>query len=82
MSANQAAEPARIGSWVKFYDHKFQDEEIVHLVEKSQANPTRNQIPPDSPFAQALLGAKPGETVSYSTPDGQAKVRILEVGRD
>jgi transcription elongation factor GreA len=35
---------------------------------------------PGSPLGQALMGAAPGDTVSYEAPGGALKVEIVEVG--
>jgi transcription elongation factor GreA len=34
---------------------------------------------PDSPLGSALVGAEPGESVTYQAPGGQMKVRVLAV---
>jgi transcription elongation GreA/GreB family factor len=40
-----------------------------------------NKIPDKNPFAQAVLGSKPGDMVSYATPHGTAKVEIVAAGQ-
>jgi transcription elongation factor GreA len=37
-------------------------------------------ISPGSPLGQALLGRRPGDTVSYQAPSGTLKVEIVRVG--
>lgn len=37
-------------------------------------------ISPGSPLGQALLGQRPGATVSYEAPSGTLRVEIVEVG--
>ncbi len=34
---------------------------------------------PDSPLGSALVGAEPGEIVTYQAPGGQMKVRVLAI---
>lgn len=38
-------------------------------------------VSPTSPLGAALIGAKPGETVTYEAPGGQLKVEIVSIGR-
>jgi transcription elongation factor GreA len=39
-------------------------------------------ISPNSPLGQALLGKRPGDTVSYEAPSGTLRVEIVAVGAE
>ena len=70
-----------VGCWVRLRDADI-GEETIHLVEESAEKPEAGRISPKSPFAQAIIGAKPGETVRYETRDGAEEVEILAMGLD
>jgi len=36
-------------------------------------------VSPTAPLGAALLGARPGDTVAYEAPNGELRVRVLEV---
>lgn len=38
-------------------------------------------VSPTAPMGAALLGARPGDTVSYDAPNGELRVRVIEVER-
>ena len=38
-------------------------------------------VSPDSPVGQALLGKKPGESISVEAPRGSWSAKIVSVGR-
>jgi len=79
-----SSKPAKVelGCWVRLHDPDL-GEEVVHLVDENQAQPTKNKFPPDNPFAQALLGSKPGDMVSFTGVTGDTEeLKILDVGWD
>ena len=39
-------------------------------------------ISPNSPLGQALLGKRPGDTVSYEAPSGSLRVEIVSLGEE
>lgn len=49
------------------------------LVGVDEADPERGRISWTSPMARALLNARRGERVTFSTPSGQAELKIVEV---
>lgn len=80
--SNQEAPRVELGCWVKVNDPDL-GEETIRLVPEEQASPRQGKISPNSPFAQALLGAKKGETVEFTGPTGQIEqVEILDVGKE
>ena len=61
---------------VRFSDG-YEDTFIVgDLAEKTAEH---DVMSPESPLGKALLGAKTGDTVSYSGPAGDEKVEILDI---
>jgi transcription elongation GreA/GreB family factor len=78
--AKKAAEVVK-GGWVKIRFSGDDEVEVFHIVDASEANVMENKIPDKNPFAQAVLGSKPGDMVSYATPHGTAKVEIVAAGQ-
>ena len=71
-----------IGSWVKILDLGDEEHEVFYLVDEAAANAAQSRISASSSFAQAILGAKPGQVVTFATPGGKAKVKILDTGKE
>jgi transcription elongation factor GreA len=69
-----------IGSIVKVEDKEFGDFE-VRVVASIEADPNRDLISNESPMGTALLGAKPGETVSFESPDGVKSYKVVSIRR-
>jgi transcription elongation factor GreA len=51
---------------------------LVGSIEERQPGVT--VISPGSPLGESLLGARPGDTVSYEAPGGQLQVEVVGVG--
>ena len=67
------------GSTVKVYDEEW-DEEIVYTIVGSQeADAMNNRISNESPVGMALLGAKPGQVISFETPGGTVSMKVVEI---
>ncbi len=68
----------QVGSVVTVLDED--DEEIRYFVA-----PHENKVPglllasPDGPMGEALMGAKPGDSVSYTAPGGDFRVTIKAI---
>ncbi|HET9689569.1 MAG TPA: transcription elongation factor GreA [Acidimicrobiales bacterium] len=58
------------------------DDDIERYVVGSieERRPGVDVLSPSSPLGQALMGHKPGDTVSYEAPSGHLEVVIVEVG--
>lgn len=54
-------------------------EETFQVVGPQEANPRAGRISHDSPIGQALIGRKPGESVSVQTPGGSIRLKILRI---
>ena len=70
-----------VGKWVRIFDLGDEEEEVFYLVDESAADPARSHVSSRSRFAQAILGSKPGEVVSFTTPGGKANVKIVDTGK-
>jgi len=70
-----------IGSLVRVYDETFEEEAEYTIVGSNEVNSFLNMITDHSPIGQALLGAKAGDTVSYTAPCGEVTLRVLSVER-
>jgi transcription elongation GreA/GreB family factor len=69
-----------LGTWVKITGLVPGEAEVFHLVRESEADYLENKIPPSSPLARALVGARAGDTVLFQPPAGKVELTILEVG--
>jgi transcription elongation GreA/GreB family factor len=72
----------QVGCWVRIRDPDLDEVEMFHLVEPVVERPSAGRISPRSPFAQALIGAQPGEIVTFETPTGKETLEIIEAGWD
>ena len=53
-----------------------------HIVGSYEANPFEGKISDQSPIGMALLGSRPGETVSVDLPNGTTvELELLHVSR-
>lgn len=70
-----------IGSKVKVYDETFEEEAEYIMVGSNEVNAMLNMITDRSPIGSAMLGARAGDTVTYTAPCGEVTLRILSVER-
>ena len=59
-----------IGCLVRVLDVEYDEEEEYKLVGSSEASSLQNKISNESPFGQALIGAKVGDIVEVEAPAG------------
>ena len=55
-------------------------EQTFTIVGPTEADPAAGKISSESPVAQALLGAAPGETVQVDSPGGKRSWKVGKVG--
>ena len=67
-----------IGCLVRVLDVEYDEEEEYKLVGSSEASSLQNKISNESPFGQALIGAKVGDIVEVEAPAG---VKVLSIHR-
>lgn len=68
-----------VGSVVKVKDNSLKQEFTYTIVGSTESDPFNDKISDESPIGAALLGKKPGQTVSAETPAGIVKLKILEI---
>ena len=71
----------RIGCLVRVLDVEYDEEEEYKLVGSSEASSLQNKISNESPFGQALIGAKVGDIVEVEAPAGVIKYKVLSIHR-
>ena len=70
-----------IGCLVRELDVEYDEEEEYKLVGSSEASSLQNKISNESPFGQALIGAKVGDIVEVEAPAGVIKYKVLSIHR-
>ena len=68
-----------IGVSVVVYDMEYDEQVEYHLVSSREVNPLENKISDQSPIGKAIIGAKVGDIVVAEVPDGEVKVKVLEI---
>ena len=68
-----------IGSTVKVFDKKMNEEVELQIVGSSEADPFKGKISDESPVGKALLDKSIGDVVNVKTPGGDAQFNILEI---
>jgi transcription elongation factor GreA len=74
------ADVVALGSRVTVKDEASGREDVFVLVPATEANPSSGKLSFEAPMAQALVGARAGETVSVATPRGQRRLAIVSLG--
>jgi transcription elongation factor GreA len=69
-----------VGCWVKVREEGMDEEETFRIGSVTRAG--ENQVAPNVPMGQALMGAAPGDEVTVEGPVGPIKFEVIEVGRD
>ena len=60
---------------------RYSDDSVATLqIGEGAAVLDRTLVTADSPLGSALLGHRPGDSVSYDAPDGQATVTVVSLG--
>ena len=70
-----------IGCLVRVLDVEYDEEEEYKLVGSSEASSLQNKISNESPFGQALIGAKVGDIVEVEAPAGEFSYKVLSIHR-
>ncbi|MEW5870192.1 MAG: transcription elongation factor GreA [Chloroflexota bacterium] len=67
-----------VGVRVTFQEEDYPPE-TYFLVGAKEADPRNGRISNESPFGQALLGGREGDTVTAQTPTGQVRLKIIKI---
>jgi len=71
-----------IGCKVLLYDLEFEEEVDYAIVGSTEADPLHGKLSDESPVGSKLIGAKEGEVVEVTTPNGSSvKFKVLEIHR-
>ena len=62
---------------LKFADGEVVTMHVISIVEETPVGREGETLTARSPLAQALVGHKPGDTVTYSTPQGESQVELV-----
>lgn len=55
-------------------------EKVYTIVGFNEANPSAGKISNESPLGRAIVGKKVGETVTFASPSGETKLKIIKIG--
>src|SRR5438045_4478433 len=69
-----------LGSRVTVKDETSGREDVFVLVPATEANPSSGKLSYEAPMARALVGARPGDTVSVATPRGERRLSVVALG--
>lgn len=69
----------RVGSTVTVFVEDDDETETYSIVGAHEADPGNGRISNESPFGQALIGAKKGQTVAAQTPGGEIRLKIHSI---
>lgn len=80
--SGQSNDQVGVGTWVKVTGFVPGEEEVFHVVPDREVDVLENKIPPHSPLARVLAGAKVGDKVVFRPPGGEVELTVVEVGQD
>ncbi|HEX6383946.1 MAG TPA: transcription elongation factor GreA [Anaerolineae bacterium] len=69
----------RVGHTVTVLEEDFDEVETYHIVGAHEADPGNGRISNESPYGQALLGARKGQTVTVRTPAGEVRLKVQSI---
>lgn len=72
-------ETVSINSKLKIKYLDTNEEDVVEIVSKIEAEPFEGKLSNESPIGNGLLGQKAGSTVTIEIPDGEIQIQILEI---
>ena len=79
LEENEDTSSVHIGSKVLVYDEDFDEEVEYEITGTTEANAMENKISNDSPVGSALLKHKVGDIVKINAPDGEYKLKIMQI---
>ena len=79
LEENEDTSSVHIGSKVLVYDEEFDEEVEYEITGTMEANVMLNKISNDSPVGNALLRHKVGDVVKVNAPDGEYKLKIMQI---
>ena len=79
LEASNDTSSVHIGSKVRVYDADLDEEEVYEITGSTESNVMENKISNESPVGAALLKKKVGDVVKINAPDGEYKLKIMEI---
>lgn len=79
LEENNDTTSVHIGSKVRVYDAELDEEDVYEITGTTESNAMENKISNESPVGAALLKHKVGEVVKVAAPDGEYKLKIMEI---
>ena len=79
LEENNDTSVVHVGSKVRVYDAELDEEEVYEITGTTEANAMINKISNESPVGAALLRHKVGDVVKVAAPDGEYKLKIMEI---
>ena len=79
LEASSDTSSVHIGTKVRVYDVELDEEEVYEITGSTESNVMENKISNESPVGAALLKKKVGDVVKINAPDGEYKLKILEI---
>lgn len=64
---------------LKFADGDVVTMQVISVIEEASVEGDTEALTANSPLGQALVGRKKGDKVSYTTPQGEQQVELLDV---
>ncbi|MGB9303441.1 MAG: GreA/GreB family elongation factor [Mycobacterium sp.] len=64
---------------LRFADGEVVTMHVISIVEETPVGREAETLTAGSPLGQALAGHQPGDTVTYSTPQGESQVELIAV---
>jgi transcription elongation factor GreA len=77
--ASLSGEHVKFGAHVKLIDEETEKESTYQIVGVHEADIKAARLSISSPLAKALIGKKPGDTISVPAPGGDRSYEILSV---
>lgn len=77
-----STEKVGIGTTVKLLDMDMDEEMEFRIVGTKEADIESGRMSDESPIGRAIMNREVGEEVIIEVPDGEAKMKILEIRKD
>jgi len=74
-----SADEVHLGSTVKVKNLTSGSEVEYTIVGSAESDPPNAKISNESPIGHALVGSKPGQTVTATAPSGEIQLRIISI---
>lgn len=79
ITGTHTSEEVGIGSVVTVEKENGDGQKTFTIVGSEEADISKGKVSNKSPFGQAILKKKKGETFSFKTPQGQVSYKVLEI---